>query len=167
MKDDLKYFKFLKSEGDSSEAAYLEAQKLRLDYFTCIRMLRSVYGLSLTEAKKITIIADKQAQIDESQLDFFDPLHQSEIIKQHQSEMMTMVKTVDKLLEIPPSPPLPKGGTANPPPTAPKPTGGTANPPPTAPKPTVGTVNPPPKVPKPTEETANPPPKVPKPTGGQ
>jgi hypothetical protein len=167
MKDDLKYFKFLKSEGDSSEAAYIEAQKLRLDYFTCIRMLRSVYGLSLTEAKKITIIADKQAQIDESQLDFFDQQHQIEIIKQHQSEMMTMVKTVDKLLEIPPSPPLPKAGAANPPPTAPKPTGGTADSPSTASKPTGETANPPSTAPKPTGGTAIPPSMASKPTGGQ
>jgi ribosomal protein L7/L12 len=64
IKDDFKYFKFLKSEGYSSESAYAEAKKLRLDYFTSIRMLRSIYGLSLTEAKKVTFQAEQYAYKD-------------------------------------------------------------------------------------------------------
>jgi hypothetical protein len=65
---DFKYFEFLKSEGFSSEKAYLEAKKLRYDYFTCIRMLRAVYHLNLSEAKNITLVADNKFQQPEGNL---------------------------------------------------------------------------------------------------
>jgi hypothetical protein len=66
--EDFKYFEFLKSEGFSSEKAYFEAKKLRYDYFTCIRMLRTVYHLSLSEAKNITLVADNKVQLPEDNL---------------------------------------------------------------------------------------------------
>jgi hypothetical protein len=92
IKDDFKYFKFLKSEGYSSESAYTEAKKLRLDYFACIRMLRSIYGLSLTEAKKVTFQAEQYAYKDASQLQLIKSSPQSEMIK--------LVKIVDKLFDL-------------------------------------------------------------------
>jgi len=54
IKDDFNDFKLLKSTGISAGEAYLEASKRKLGYFTCIRMLRLVYNLSLPEAKKTT-----------------------------------------------------------------------------------------------------------------
>jgi len=92
IKDDFKYFKFLKSEGYSSESAYAESKTLRLDYFASIRMLRSIYGLSLTEAKKVTFQAEQYAYKDANQL---------ELIKSSsQNEMMKLVKIVDKLFDL-------------------------------------------------------------------
>lgn len=92
IKDDFKYFKFLKTEGYSSESAYIEAKKLRLDYFACIRMLRSIYGLSLTEAKKATFQAEQYAYQDASQLELIKNASPTEMIK--------LVKIMDKLFEL-------------------------------------------------------------------
>lgn len=90
IQDDFKYFEFLKSEGFASEVTYLEAKKLRLDYFTCIRMLRAVYLLGLPEAKSITIIAEDQNH-DESR---------SDILNRNQRNMLKTLKIAGKLIEL-------------------------------------------------------------------
>jgi len=84
IKDDFNDFKLLKSKGISAGEAYLEASKRQLGYFTCIRMLRSVYNLSLPEAKKITIIVDNRTQnVDESSAD---------ILERQQSNLLNILK---------------------------------------------------------------------------
>ncbi len=80
IQDNFKYFEFIKSESFSSEVAYLKAKKQQLNYFTGIRMLRSVYNLSLPKAKSIIIIADNKTQnTDESSFD---------ILNRHQRNLM-------------------------------------------------------------------------------
>jgi hypothetical protein len=87
-----KYFEFIKSEGFSSEVVYLEAKKQQLNYFTCIRMLRSVYNLSLPEAKTIIITADNKIQnTDESSFD---------ILNRHQRNLIKTFKIAAKLIEM-------------------------------------------------------------------
>ncbi len=54
--DDFSAYARLKARGRSAEEAYAEATRKGLDPFACIRMLRSVYGLSLVQAKEVTVI---------------------------------------------------------------------------------------------------------------
>ena len=90
--EDFKYFEFLKSEGFSSEKAYLEAKKLRYDYFTGIRMLRTVYHLNLSEAKNITLVAENKLQQPENNL-FND-------IPTPQHNMVSTLKIATQLVEL-------------------------------------------------------------------
>lgn len=59
--DDFSAYARLKIAGRSAEEAYAKAKKEGLDPFTCIRMLRSVYNLSLVEAKEVTVIVETKS----------------------------------------------------------------------------------------------------------
>ncbi len=91
IQDNFKYFEFLKSEFFSPEVAYIEANKQGLDFFACIRMLRFVYRLSLSEAKSTIIIADNKAKNQETNL--FD------ILNQEQRKLMKTLRIAAKLIE--------------------------------------------------------------------
>jgi hypothetical protein len=56
--DDFTKYASLRRDGTGAEDAYLIAKRDGLDLFGRIRMLRSVYGLSLESAKRISVEAD-------------------------------------------------------------------------------------------------------------
>jgi len=91
IQDNFKYFEFLKSENFSPEVAYIEAKKQCLDIFTCIRMLRAVYSLSLSEAKSTIIIADNKAKNPDT-----NPF---DILNQEQRNLMKTLRIAEKLIE--------------------------------------------------------------------
>jgi len=51
----------MRNEGLASKEAYRRAESSGLDGFARIRMLRSVFGLTLVEAKEVSMIADGQS----------------------------------------------------------------------------------------------------------
>lgn len=51
----------LRSQGVDATAAYKYGKESGLDLFELIRMLRKVYGLSLTDAKELTVTIDNSA----------------------------------------------------------------------------------------------------------
>ncbi|NRA28031.1 MAG: hypothetical protein HRU10_12380 [Opitutales bacterium] len=57
MSEDFSEFEIMKAANVSAEMAYLYSKKIGLDLFTQIRMLRSVYEMSIQEAKEVTIKA--------------------------------------------------------------------------------------------------------------
>lgn len=91
IQDNFKYFEFLKSEKIAPEVAYLEAKKQRLNTFTCIRMLRSIYGLSLSEAKSLIIMTDNKTQNTDKNA--FD------MINQQQRNLLKTLRISAKLIE--------------------------------------------------------------------
>lgn len=48
-------------KGLSAENAFILAEKMQIDFFTRIRVMRKLYNLTLAEAKKIAIIAKGRA----------------------------------------------------------------------------------------------------------
>ncbi len=57
-----KFESLISEKGLSAENAFILAEKMQIDFFTRIRMLRKLYNLSLAEAKKIAIISKEHAR---------------------------------------------------------------------------------------------------------
>ena len=57
MNDDFSEFENMKSKGADANQAYLRSKQLGLDPFAQIRMLRAVFGLTLEQAKEVTVTA--------------------------------------------------------------------------------------------------------------
>ncbi len=57
-----KFESLISEKGLSAEKAFILAEKMQIDFFTRIRMLRKLYNLSLAEAKKIAIISKEHAR---------------------------------------------------------------------------------------------------------
>jgi ribosomal protein L7/L12 len=58
MKDDFREYELMKAAGIDAKMVFVYARKIGLEPFAQIRMLRSVFGLSLVEAKEVTVTAD-------------------------------------------------------------------------------------------------------------
>ena len=72
--DDFTKYASLRVEGGGAADAYLIAKRDGLDLFARIRMLRSVYGLSLESAKRIFVEADTGESYDAVQAKLADAL---------------------------------------------------------------------------------------------
>ena len=59
-------YQTMKLQGADALAAYSAAKVAGLDQITSIRMLRTVYSLSLEEAKKISFLGDTGKKLEES-----------------------------------------------------------------------------------------------------
>jgi len=56
--DHFEEYQRMRKEGHSPKEAYLHAEASGLDLFARIRMLPSTFGLSLVEAKEVSVTAD-------------------------------------------------------------------------------------------------------------
>jgi hypothetical protein len=75
MSDNFDEFIQMKAAGVGAKTAFLYAGKLGLDYFAQIRMLRSVFNLSLVEAKEVSVTADGSSlTLEEHQAKLFPAL---------------------------------------------------------------------------------------------
>ncbi len=64
--DDFEQYEQLRDTGESSLAVYLRAKDNGVDKLTLIRMLRSVFELSLEEAKKVSFKGDTGVDFKDS-----------------------------------------------------------------------------------------------------
>ena len=66
----------MKAAGIAAKTAYLYGQKLGMDPFAQIKMLRSVFGVSLVEAKEVAVTADgSSVSLSEHQAKLFPALN--------------------------------------------------------------------------------------------
>ena len=73
MRDDFSKYNSMRDSGVSSENVYREAAQDGLDTITRIRLIRSVYSLSPTQAKEVWVRAEGLADsLDEHQGKFVD-----------------------------------------------------------------------------------------------
>lgn len=74
MSDDFSTYRQMKERGESPAACWLASREAGLKVFAGIRMLREVFGLTLTEAKEVAIVAEGRfASLDEYQGDVLLP----------------------------------------------------------------------------------------------
>jgi hypothetical protein len=75
--DDFVKYESMKAAGASAVDVYRKAVADGVDSITSIRLLRKVYGLSLVEAKDVTIRASGAAKsLDEFQAGLVEPLEE-------------------------------------------------------------------------------------------
>lgn len=75
MDDNFSEFEKLREKGIDPKLAYLYSKKVGLDPFAQIRMLRSVYNLSIEKAKEVTVTASgESASLSEHQEKLFPSL---------------------------------------------------------------------------------------------
>jgi hypothetical protein len=73
LRDDFSKYQSMRDSGSSPEDVYCEATRDGLDTITRIRLIRSVYSLSPTQAKEVWVRAEGLAEsLDEHQGKFAD-----------------------------------------------------------------------------------------------
>lgn len=78
MTNEFPEYQKMKENGIEAGVAYLFGKKSGLDAFALIRMLRQVYGLTLTQAKEVTVTADgTSVSLNEYQAKLFPALKES------------------------------------------------------------------------------------------
>ena len=73
--DDFSKYEQMRAAGATAEQVYLAAERSGADFPCCLRLLRKVFGLSLVEAKEVSIVASGYASsLAEYQEGFVEPL---------------------------------------------------------------------------------------------